>query len=111
MNYDALNEIERLIRDDPELSEEKKKAIAEKIQEARTPMETDKWIYRIVVGALGMAILSCLIFSFVLMLCHEKGDSTQGEIKIPEIFMAIGSAAVGALAGLLAPSPASRFQS
>ena len=36
--------------------------------------------------------------------------NTTTEIKIPEIFMAIGSAAVGALAGLLSPSPVNRSQ-
>ena len=109
MNFNALNDIESLVRQAPELSDDKRKAISEKIQEARTPLETDKWIYRIVVGALGSAILCCLLFSFALM-WHSMGNATTTEIKIPEIFMAIGSAAVGALAGLLAPSPVGRSQ-
>lgn len=109
MNYNALNDIESLVKGSTEMPEEQKKVISEKIAEARTPLETDKWIYRIVVGALGSAILSCLIFSFLLMWHHMSGNA-QGDVKIPDIFMAIGSAAVGALAGLLAPSPTSRSQ-
>jgi len=109
MNLKALSDIETLVRQAPELTDQKKKEITEKIQEARTPLETDKWIYRTVVGALGLAILSCLIFSFLLMWHHMSSNSME-DLKIPDIFMAIGSAAVGALAGLLAPSPTSRSQ-
>jgi hypothetical protein len=109
MNYNALNDIESLVKAAQELPDDKKRVISEKIQEARTPLESDKWIYRIVVGSLGLAILCCLLFTFALMWYHLSGNS-QNEIKIPDIFMAIGSAAVGALAGLLAPSPVSRSQ-
>jgi uncharacterized membrane protein YbhN (UPF0104 family) len=72
------------------------------VKEAKTPLETDKWIYRIVVGALALAILTCLAFTFFISL---KNTDPNLSIDMPEIFMAIGSAAVGALAGLLAPSP------
>lgn len=63
------------------------------------PLQTDVWIYRVVVGALGMAVLAALLGAIVLAL------KSQGET--PDILTAIGSAAVGALAGLLAPSPTS----
>jgi hypothetical protein len=104
MNYKLLGEIQDLVDETPQISSEKKKQIADKIQQARTPLETDKWIYRTVVGALGAAILACLTFSFVLTWQHAAQNGS-GDIKIPDIFLAIGSAAVGALAGLLAPSP------
>ena len=73
-----------------------------KVKAARTPLQTDKWIYRVVVGALALAILTCLTFTFFISLKNTDPNIT---IDMPEIFMAIGSAAVGALAGLLAPSP------
>ncbi len=84
---------------------EVKKQLAEKVKETkeklRTPLETDKWIYRYVVGCLGLAILACLFFTFFLAVY----STNLKDLKIPDIFLAIGSAAVGALAGLLAPSP------
>jgi hypothetical protein len=60
-------------------------------------IDTDKWIYRLVVGLLGVVMLSGMLGSLILTL--------RGVEKIPDIFVALGSAAVGALAGLLAPSP------
>lgn len=57
----------------------------------------DTWIYRIVVLSLGLAVLSCIIGAIVL--------SALGK-AIPELLIALGSGAIGALAGLLAPSPA-----
>lgn len=55
-------------------------------------MEKDIWLYRImvvasVVGAIALALM---------------GQST------PEVIVALGSAAIGGLAGLLAPSPLNR---
>jgi hypothetical protein len=61
-----------------------------------TPLD-DVWIYRIVVLMLGVVMLTAMVGSLILM--------TNGTEKVPDIFLALGSAAVGALAGLLAPSP------
>ncbi len=63
------------------------------------PLQTDKWIYRLVVSALGLAVILSLISTVVL--------SLAGKTQIPDVLTALGSAAVGALAGLLAPSPKS----
>jgi hypothetical protein len=57
----------------------------------------DKWVYRIVVGALGSAALLTIIGYIVLAFVGKS---------MPEGVVALGSASVGALAGLLAPSPA-----
>jgi hypothetical protein len=83
-----------------------KKQIMDKVKETKEEVGPpayigDKWIYRYVVWFLGIAILGCLFFTFYLSVKHTGGP----EIVIPDIFLAIGSAAVGALAGLLAPSP------
>ena len=63
---------------------------------APSPLDTDPWIYRVVVGALGLAILIAIIAAAIL-----AGLSKT----VPEGVIAIGSASAGALAGLLAPSP------
>jgi uncharacterized membrane protein YjjP (DUF1212 family) len=62
-----------------------------------TALQTDKWIYRIVVLALGFGVLSAMIGLIIL--------SWKGVATVPDGIVAIGSAAVGALAGLLAPAP------
>ncbi len=103
-----FSELEDLIKtsSDTGWTPDVKKQFADKLRETKeklkgSPLETDTWIYRFIVGFLGLAILSSLSFTFYLYLVHT-GNS---EIKMPDIFLAIGSAAVGALAGLLAPSP------
>lgn len=64
-----------------------------------TALQTDRWIYRIVVLSLGFCVLSAMIGLIVL--------SLRGVATVPDGLVAIGSAAVGALAGLLAPAPKS----
>jgi len=76
-----------------------KKLGAQAIQQAPRPLDSDKWIYRIVVLALGIALLFVVIGAIVLAV------RATGDVKIPDTLTALGSASVGALAGLLAPSP------
>lgn len=77
-------------------------AIASAVQQ--TPLSTDVWIYRAVVIVLGVTILGT-VFGGMLLVVLGHGDATM---KLPDGIVAIGSAAVGALAGLLAPSPVGR---
>jgi hypothetical protein len=73
-------------------------------KELPTPaLVADKWIYRIVVGSLGIVVLIAVIGAIYLSARTPEGTA----IKIPDVLTALGSAAIGALAGLLAPSPAS----
>jgi hypothetical protein len=61
----------------------------------------DPWVYRIVVIALSLIALATVIGGIYLAVIG-RGDA---KIALPEGIIAIGSAAVGAMAGLLAPSP------
>lgn len=54
-------------------------------------------IYYVVVGALGIVAVSTVIGAIFL--------TSTATVKIPDVITALGSAAIGALAGLLAPSP------
>jgi hypothetical protein len=63
---------------------------------AASPLQTDVWIYRMVVIILGVAIISTITGAIVL--------AFQGK-NSPESIISLGSVALGALAGLLAPSP------
>ena len=69
----------------------------------QSPLTTDKWIYRIIVLSLGVTIIS-IIFGVIVLIGIGKISEDKG---VPTILTAIGSAAIGALAGLLAPPPKS----
>ena len=74
--------------------------------EQHNPLDNDNWIYRIVVLSLGITIL--LIITGVIILMMNK--VITNDATVPTIFTAIGSAAIGALAGLLAPSPKKSYR-
>lgn len=74
--------------------------LAQEVIHEVSPLSYDKWIYRLVVGALGFTIITVVIGAIIL----AASPSTSPR-ETPQILTAIGSAAVGALAGLLAPSP------
>lgn len=59
----------------------------------------DRPFYRIVVGVLGLLALIAAIGSIWLVAVSKM---------IPEVLVALGSTAVGALVGLFAPSPTSK---
>jgi hypothetical protein len=65
------------------------------------PLDSDVWIYRIVVLSLGFTIVAIIVGVIVLIAIGKITDDKG----VPTILTAIGSAAIGALAGLLAPSP------
>lgn len=60
----------------------------------------DSWIYRIVVIALGLIAATAATGGVIT----EFRTNTY----VPDMLTALGSAAIGALAGLLAPSPVAR---
>ena len=59
----------------------------------------DRAVYRIVVGSLGLVAIIAAVGAIYL----AAGGANA--VVIPDILTALGSAAIGALAGLLAPSP------
>ena len=75
-------------------------AVAGGAVERRAPLENDVWIYRMVVGVLGAVLIIATLGGLVIAMV--------GKVAIPEMVVALGSGAAGALAGLLAPSPAER---
>jgi hypothetical protein len=67
------------------------------------PLQSDDWIYRAVVVTLGATIL--LVVIGTLVLAALPTFLRLGTSETPPALIALGSAAVGALGGLLAPSP------
>ncbi len=104
MAQQTLERIQSLVADvaaDATFSPDQKAKLVSALGAIATPLQTDKWIYRLVVGFLGVTLILTVIGGFALVL---TGQTTP----VPEGLIAIGSAAVGALAGLLAPSPVAR---
>jgi hypothetical protein len=62
-------------------------------------IHNDVFLYRMVVAVLGVTVVASVIGAILLAM---TGQST------PEVLIALGSAAIGGLAGLLAPSPLNR---
>ena len=91
----SVKELASWVAQDPQLAEEIRQDPAGTLTRIAEPIPSTA-VYRIVVTALGLAVLIALIGSIVLVL----KDKTN-----LEVLTALGSAAVGALAGLLAPSP------
>jgi len=63
-------------------------------------LEHDRYVYRVVVSSPG-AVAVLVVLGAILLAYNSSGT-----IQIPDILTALGSASIGALAGLLAPSPA-----
>lgn len=105
MKVTSATELARQVALDPALQEQiKADPVAVIASLATPPLQSDVWIYRMVVGALGLTVLIAIISAVVLAAMSSK----EWAYTIPDALVALGSASVGALAGLLAPSPTSK---
>jgi len=92
---DLVDELDRNPTLEAQLKQDPKKALKDVARNAPI-YQRDRWVYRVVVAALGATVLVAAAGSIVLQLF---GHDT------PASLIALGSAAIGAIAGLLAPSP------
>jgi hypothetical protein len=90
-----------MVAENPELQRQMKEDPVATLQSLAEPLESDAWIYRIVVGALGLSAVLIVVGVFVL----KALDNTTA---IPDAMVAMGSAAIAALAALLIPGGAGR---
>lgn len=96
---ESVEDLAEMIREDPDLAREVSSRPAETIAELAAPLERDVWIYRIVVGALSLVAVLSIVGAIVVAV-------GTNDTQVPDAVVALGSAAVGALAGLLAPQVA-----
>ena len=80
-------------------TKDKKKLLSE-VRKVRPALQ-DRWIYRWVVYLLGGTVVLTVLGGFYII-------GWAGKIEIPNGLIALGSAAIGALAGLLANRPAAK---
>ena len=97
----TATDLVELVRDDPELQAEVRKDPVEALERLSRPLENDYWIYRIVVGSLALSIFAVIVATTLIVL-------TQDDVQIPDVLVALGTGAIGALAGLLAPGSSGR---
>ena len=98
---DSSTELAAMVQHSPELQKKLMDDPVSTLQSLSEPLESDKWIYRIVVGALGLSAVFVVIGVFVL-------KAIDNATTIPDAMVAIGSAAIAALAALLVPPGARR---
>jgi hypothetical protein len=97
-----LPDLNNLIQNNPDVEDAFKKDPKDALQKfTDTSFIPDNWIYRIVVGSLGFVIV---VITLGIVWRVASGNAVEDK-NIPTILTALGSAAIGALAGLLAPSP------
>lgn len=96
----SLGKVKRKLEDEPQVVQKCRdnphEEILNMIDDVGKPLDNDVWIYRIVVGALSLTLVSCVIGAIYLEIKAEE---------VPELLTGLGTGALGALAGLLAPSP------
>ena len=89
----SVNELAERIARDPDLEKRIRTDPVKTIAGLAPPLQTDVWVYRLVAIMLGLVVLGAIIGGVVL---KPEGEDTN-------FLVAIGSAAGGALTGLLAP--------
>ena len=94
----SVGELAERIARDPELEKKIKADPVRTIASLSAPLQTDVWVYRMVVTVLGLVVLGAMFGAIMLAM--------RGGGELPQFIVAVGSAAGGALTGLLAPSPA-----
>ncbi|AFY54080.1 hypothetical protein Riv7116_1520 [Rivularia sp. PCC 7116] len=96
----SMEAIKKKLEEEPDIVEDCRsnpdEEIIKLINDVGKPLENDVWIYRIVVSALSFTLVFCVVGAIWLRV-NDK--------KTPELLTGLGTGALGALAGLLAPSP------
>ena len=99
----SISDFQTLLKDSPDLQQQFKDDPLKATQNLKDNVVSqipNTLVYQIVVITLGLAVILVIVMVTVLSLKDKGGD--QGVLTI---LTAISSGAIGALAGLLAPSP------
>ncbi|MGN7708040.1 hypothetical protein [Chryseobacterium sp. 22543] len=101
---DSIGDLEAALKNNSDLQEKFKNNPIEAIRdvEIRNPRGTDFWIYGIIVIMLGLAVIA-IIAGLILISAWSNGQPKDNQLVT--IFATISSGAIGALAGLLSPTP------
>lgn len=90
---DSVIDLMKIVLQQTDLPTKEKRELLDEIRKARPALE-DRWVYRAVIYCLGGAVVLTVIGVFVLI-------GARPTAAIPDGLIALGSTAIGALAGLL----------
>ena len=100
-NIKSITELSKELEKNPQSVQEIKADPQKVIDTIKKNQEIpNTLVYHIVVSALGLSIILVIIAVAILASGSESPD-----VRVPTIYTAIASGAIGALAGLLAPQP------
>ncbi len=101
-----FDEFKKELISNPTLQQQFKENPAGAIEQfqQKNPLKTDVWIYRIIISSLSFVVVSIILGVLYLITI----DKVSTDKNVPTILTAMGSAAIGALAGLLAPQPSKK---
>jgi hypothetical protein len=91
--YLLVSDFAKAVQSDADLANMLKADPVGTVNSIAQPQVPDTWVYRMVIGILGIAVVGGIAAGI--------GGAAHADLVIP-----LGSTALGALAGLLAPSPA-----
>jgi hypothetical protein len=92
----TLNNLIEIVLKDPQLNPEDKKSLIDELRK-NNPGTADRWTFRWAIYIFGGVASLCVVGLVIL---------SFNELTAPEGLVAIGSACIGGLAGLLAPGRA-----
>jgi hypothetical protein len=98
---DSATQLVAMFAEDPQLQRQIKEDPVATLQTLARPLQSDKWVYLLVVTALGLVSIFVVTGVFIL-------KAIDNQTTIPDALVAIASASVAALAALLAPSLGAR---
>ena len=75
---DTLQDLIQQVTSDTSLATDKKVKLLESLQKLSTPLQSDRWIFRLVVTFLGVAVLLTIILGFYLSIKTAVSDSLKG---------------------------------
>ena len=110
MKVKNITALKDTIRNSPELKEQLLKDPEGFIDKLESPI-LDKGVFLTVVYIVGAALFICIVVAAIISLSPGQvvndpdGNPVLLQKEINNFFVMIGSASIGALAGLLAPSP------
>ncbi|MEO1257171.1 MAG: hypothetical protein AAFZ15_00180 [Bacteroidota bacterium] len=98
-----IKELKSDVNTSTSLTDQAKKEVLNVIEqvEAKIPTDNPK-IFMTVIILVGVAMVASIVIGGILAL---KEPTEAGTVEIPDFIIMLGSTSLGALAGLLAPTP------
>lgn len=92
---DSINEAETIVNQASEISEDVRSRLIDTLRAAKTPLESDKAIYRVAVWSLAVTLFVSVVGGIVL--------AGRG-VEVPPLLVATASGCIGAIGALFAKS-------